>query len=181
MFVRFSPLSFLRGPSSSNQAQNAITRHLGFCALLGLAILICGCSFGKTKKDASVKAAKNVTSPAAELSARNQSLLGIYSAEIETAADKIMFQTPSTDGRRQALAWKAEAIPILQNTMLKTDPVAAIVDTWAFIHQMKNLLPTAGATGTTRAAPACCGRNPQPDGRANGATGQDRGSHSQRR
>ena len=84
-------------------------RHLGFCALLGLAILMCGCSFGKTKKDASVKAAKNVTSPTAELSARNQSLLGIYSAEIETAADKIMFQTPSTAGRRQALAWKAES------------------------------------------------------------------------
>ncbi len=138
MFVRFSPLSVLRGPSSSNQAQNAIMRHLGFCALLGLAILICGCSFGKTKKDASVKAAKNVTSPANELSARNQSLLGVYSAEIETAADKIMFQTPSTAGRRQALAWKAESIPILQNTMLKTDPVAAMVDTWAFIHQMKN-------------------------------------------
>jgi hypothetical protein len=138
MFVRFFPLSVLRDPSSSNQAQNAITRHLGFCALLGLAILMCGCSLGKTRKDASVKAAKNVTSSAAELSARNQSLLGIYSAEIESAADKIMFETPSTEGRRQALAWKAEAIPILQNTMLKTDPVAAMVDTWAFVYQMKN-------------------------------------------
>ena len=85
-----------------------------------------------------MKAAKNVQSSAAELSARNQSLLGIYSAEIEAAADKIMFDSPTTDGRRQALAWKAEAIPILQNTMLNTDPVAAIVDTWAFIYQMKN-------------------------------------------
>ena len=138
MFVRLSPLSFFRDPSSSNQAQNVITRHLGFCALLGLAILMCGCSLGKTRKDASVKAAKNVTSSAAELSARNQSLLGMYSAEIESAADKIMFETPSTEGRRQALAWKAEAIPILQNTMLKTDPVAAMVDTWAFVYQMKN-------------------------------------------
>jgi hypothetical protein len=138
MFVRFFPLSVLRGPSSSNQTQNAITRHLGFCALLGLAILMCGCSLGKTRKDASVKAAKNVTSSAAELSARNQSLLGMYSAQIESAADKIMFETPSTEGRRQALAWKAEAIPILQNMMLKTDPVAAMVDTWAFVYQMNN-------------------------------------------
>ena len=138
MFVRLSPLSFFRDPSSSNQAKNGATRHLGFCALLGLAILMCGCSLGKTKKDASVKAAKNVNSSAAELSARNQSLLGMYSAEIESAADKIMFESPTTDGRRQALAWKAEAIPILQNTMLKTDPVAAMVDTWAFVYQMKN-------------------------------------------
>jgi len=138
MFVRLSPLSFFRDPSSSNPDQNAITRHLGFCALLGLAILMCGCSLGKTRKEASVKAAKNVNSSAAELSLRNQSLLGMYSAEIESAADKIMFESPTTEGRRQALAWKAEAIPILQNTMLKTDPVAAMVDTWAFVYQMKN-------------------------------------------
>ena len=138
MFVRLSPLSFLRDRSSSNQARNGATRHLGLAALLVLAIFICGCSFGSSKKDASMKAAKNVQSSAAELSARNQSLLGIYSAEIEAAADKIMFDSPTTDGRRQALAWKAEAIPILQNTMLNSDPVAAIVDTWAFIYQMKN-------------------------------------------
>jgi PBP1b-binding outer membrane lipoprotein LpoB len=138
MFVRLSPLSFFRDPSSSNQAKNGATRHLAFCALLVLAVVICGCSLGKTRKEASVKAAKNVNSSAAELSARNQSLLGMYSAEIESAADKIMFESPTTDGRRQALAWKAEAIPILQNTMLKTDPVAAMVDTWAFVYQMKN-------------------------------------------
>ncbi len=137
MFVRLSQLSFLRDRSSSNQAQHGAARQLGFYALLALAVFMCGCSFG-TKKDASVKAAKNVNSSAAELSARNQSLLGIYSAEIEAAADKIMFDSPTTDGRRQALAWKAEAIPILQNTMLNSDPVAAIVDTWAFIYQMKN-------------------------------------------
>jgi PBP1b-binding outer membrane lipoprotein LpoB len=138
MFVRLSPLSFFRDPSSSNQAKNGATRHLAFCALLVLAVVICGCSLGKTKKEASVKAAKNVTSSAAVLSSRNQSLLGMYSAEIESAADKIMFESPTTDGRRQALAWKAEAIPILQNTMLKADPVAAMVDTWAFVYQMKN-------------------------------------------
>ena len=141
MFVRFSPLNFLRDLSSSNQARNGAPRHRGYAllgALLALAIFVGGCSFGNTRKDAAVKSAKNVNSSAAELSARNQSLLGIYSAEIESAADKIMFATPSTAGRRQALAWKAEAIPILQNTMLKTDPVAAIVDTWAFIYQMKN-------------------------------------------
>jgi len=62
----------------------------------------------------------------------------MYSAEIEAAADKIMFGSPSTEGRRQALAWKAEAIPIMQNTMLNSDPVAAMVDTWAFVYQMKN-------------------------------------------
>jgi hypothetical protein len=141
MFVRLSPLNFLRDLYSSNQARNGARRHRGYAvlgALFALAICIGGCSFGSTRKDAAVKSAKNIKSSAAELSARNQSLLGMYSAEIESAADKIMLESPTTAGRRQALVWKAEAIPILQNTMLKSDPVAAIVDTWAFIYQLKN-------------------------------------------
>jgi len=92
---------------------------------------------GTTRKSASVQSAKNVKSSAAELSARNQSLLSVYSAEIESAADKIIFASPSPVARRQALVWKTDAIPVLQNTMLGTDPVAAAVDTWAFIDQMK--------------------------------------------
>ncbi|HEY6308964.1 MAG TPA: hypothetical protein VI488_21185 [Candidatus Angelobacter sp.] len=72
----------------------------------------------------------------AELSSRNQSLLGIYSAEIEAAADKIILESPSAAARRQALIWKTEAIPVLQSSLLKTEPVAAVLDTWVFIFQM---------------------------------------------
>ena len=32
--------------------------------------------------------------------------------------------------------WKAEAIPVLQTSLLNTDPVAATVDTWVFVFQM---------------------------------------------
>ena len=51
-------------------------------------------SAGDTKKTSSYKAAKNVKTPAAELSSRNQSLLALYSAEVETAADRIMSGHP---------------------------------------------------------------------------------------
>ena len=63
-------------------------------------------------------------------------MLGLYSAEIEAAADKIIFESPSAVARRQALVWKAEAIPVLQRSLLNTDPIAAALDTWAFIFQM---------------------------------------------
>ena len=72
---------------------------------------------------------------AAELSSRNQSLLALYSAEIENAADQIISESPDPAARREALVWKAEMIPILQTSFLKTDPLAAVVDTWAFIFQ----------------------------------------------
>jgi hypothetical protein len=106
------------------------------CAVLGLMLLVLGCASGPTRKTSSIKSAKNVKSSAAELSSRNQSLLSLYSAEIENAADKIIFESPSAVARRQALVWKAEAIPVMQTSLLNTDPVAAVFDTWVFIFQM---------------------------------------------
>jgi hypothetical protein len=114
----------------------AITRLQLYCGLLGLLIFLCGCASQTTRKTALIKSTKGFESSAAELSAHNQSLLGLYSAEIETATDKIMFSSPSASTRRQALVWKVEAIPILQRCLLNTDPLAAAIDAWAFIFQM---------------------------------------------
>lgn len=110
------------------------------CVLLALMLLIVfmmGCvSGGATRKTSSIKSAKTVESSAAELSSRNQSFLSLYSAEVEAAADKIILQAPSPVAKREALVWKAEAIPVMQTSLLNTDPVAAILDTWVFIFQM---------------------------------------------
>jgi len=109
-----------------------------FCCLAcGLMLFVLGCRSAATRKSSSAKIATNLESSLPELSSRNQSLLGIYSAEIETAADKIILESPSPAARRLALEWKADAIPVMQASMLKTDPVAAALDTWAFIYQMR--------------------------------------------
>ena len=89
-----------------------------------------------TRKSSSLKSTENVQSSAPELSSRNQSMLALYSAQVEVAADRIISESPSPDAKRQALVWKAEAIPIMQTSLLNTDPVAAVLDTWAFIFQM---------------------------------------------
>jgi hypothetical protein len=116
------------------------TKHIylirTYYALFGLLVL-CGCASRSTRKTSSIKQAKNVEVSAAEFSSRNQSLLALYSSEIEGAADRIILESPSSVARRQALVWKAEAIPVLQTSLLNTDPVAAVVDSWAFISQMK--------------------------------------------
>lgn len=113
-----------------------------YCVLFGLTLLLAlaGCQSGTTSKEASIKSSKNVKSSAAELSSRNQSLLALYSAEIESAADQIMAKSSSPAVRRQALVWKAEAIPVIQTSLLRTDPLAALVDSWAFIAQMKTYM-----------------------------------------
>lgn len=124
-----------------HHAKIAMWATYWFCFLLcGLMLLAAECMYGNDKKTSSYKAAKNVKASAAELSSRNQSLLALYSAEIETAADKIISGSPSPDARRQALVWKAEAIPVMQTSLLNTDPIAAVLDTWAFIFQMTTFM-----------------------------------------
>jgi len=87
-----------------------------------------------------MKRAKTVKASPTELSSRRQSLLGIYSAEIESAADKIIKQSPSLAARHQALIWKAEAIPAIQVSLLNPDPIGAILDTWVFLFQMRTYM-----------------------------------------
>jgi hypothetical protein len=120
------------------------------CVFFGSMLLLLGCASGTTRKASSIKSAKNVKSSVAELNSRNQSLLGLYSAEIEAAADRIILESPSADARRQALVWKAEAIPVMQTSLLNTDAVSAVIDTWVFLFQMKAYMeqPTVkGALG----------------------------------
>jgi hypothetical protein len=124
-------------------SQNRRTKTLGYqtrwwvCFLLcGLTLFLSGCGSGTTRKTSSVNRSKKIQTSAIELTARNQSVLALYSSEIEGAADKVILESPSPAARRQALMWKSEAIPVLQTSLLNTDPVVAVFDTWAFVFQM---------------------------------------------
>src|SRR5215469_7970342 len=107
-----------------------------FVLLLGVLLSFWGCAARSTRKTSSMGQAKNLNVSATELGSRNQSLLAVYSSQIEVAADQIIVASTSPSTRRVALLWKSEAIPVLQTSLLNTDPVRAVVDTWAFIFQM---------------------------------------------
>jgi len=55
---------------------------------------------------------------------------------IEEAADEIIEESADPKVRRHALVWKMNAIPAAFTAIFRPDPVAAIVDTWAFSIQM---------------------------------------------
>ena len=97
-----------------SKVSTGFTRWTVAYPLVALMLLVLGCSSGPTRKTSSVKSAKNVQVSAIELSSRNQSLLALYSAEIEAAADKIIAESRSPEAGRQALVWKAKAIPVMQ-------------------------------------------------------------------
>ena len=107
-----------------------------FVLLLALLPSFWGCAARSTRKTSSMQQAKNLNVSATELGSRNQSLLAVYSSQIEVAADQIILASTSPFTRRVALLWKSEAIPVLQRSLLNTDPVYAVIDTWSFVFQM---------------------------------------------
>jgi hypothetical protein len=124
----------------------SLTGRLQSCSLLTVILFLTvflfslGCASRSTRKTSSINRYKNITASATELSSRNQSLLAVYSSQIEVAADQIIVASTSPITRRVALLWKSEAIPVLQTSLLNTDPVASVIDTWTFIFQMSTYM-----------------------------------------
>ena len=63
-------------------------------------------------------------------------------AAIEVAADSIIEVAPDPDVRRNALAWKANAIPAVQTATHHPDPLVSCVDGWLFTVMMADYFET---------------------------------------
>jgi hypothetical protein len=61
----------------------------------------------------------------------------LYMSSVELTADSIIGTATDPDVRRNALAWKTNAIPAIQRAMLYPDPLVAFVDGWAMTVQMR--------------------------------------------
>lgn len=67
---------------------------------------------------------------------------GMLMGRIEVAADSIMKSTDDPEVRRNALAWKANAIPAIQTATHHPDPIVAFVDGWTFAVMMRDYFST---------------------------------------
>jgi len=61
-----------------------------------------------------------------------------YCGEIETAADEILARSEDPQDAYDVLLWKAYAIPLIQEAALRTDPMLAAGDLWAFSIQQRD-------------------------------------------
>ena len=71
-----------------------------------------------------------------ELRACLNDISDTFAGMIEDGADDIIAGADDHSVRKQALLWKANAIPIIHDTLFHPDPLVAIIDTKAFILQM---------------------------------------------
>ena len=76
----------------------------------------------------------------AELRLRVRSLALPFSGELETMADAVAATTNDPALKRALLQFKINAIPQMQDALLRTDPVASLVDAWALVLQLRNAL-----------------------------------------
>jgi hypothetical protein len=94
------------------------------------------CATGVQQRAGLTKSAPNVTMTTPELRVRTAVYAEQFAATVEAAADSIMTGTDDPAIQRRALMWKASAIPMLQQSMFLSDPLAAFIDGWTFTTQM---------------------------------------------
>ncbi len=71
----------------------------------------------------------------------------LYMSSVELTADSIIGTATDPDVRRNALAWKTNAIPAIQRAMLHPDPFVAFVDGWAMTVQMREYFEEGNGRG----------------------------------
>ncbi|WP_375760738.1 chemotaxis protein [Corallococcus exercitus] len=68
-----------------------------------------------------------------------------FSGLIEAMADDLALRSGSPSVAAAMLRFKANAVPAVQSTLFKPDPVAALIDTWALLAQLEDSLPRSAA------------------------------------
>ncbi|MFL5346397.1 MAG: chemotaxis protein [Hyalangium sp.] len=68
-----------------------------------------------------------------------------FPAVLETAADEIAERSGEEEMRRTMLEFKSNAVPAMQGALLQPDPVASLVDAWALLAQLQDVLPQRAA------------------------------------
>ncbi len=110
-----------------------VARHGSLAA--ACLMLLSGC-LKVPQESASLSAMDATEVTATELQMRVYEAGRRISFAIENAADTIAFRTDDPDVRRRTLRWKLAAIPQVEEASLRTDPVVAAADLWAFTMQL---------------------------------------------
>jgi hypothetical protein len=80
---------------------------------------------------------KDVTVSAEELRIRVRALAMPFSGIMEEAADEFVAANDDPEWFRRALMWKINGIPAMQRALFVQDPLAALLDTWVLLAQMR--------------------------------------------
>lgn len=111
---------------------------------LVLTTLVTGCAT-TAPRTALQKQVGNENLDVGALRIRVRDLARRLPAMLEVMADDISANSDSEPVRRAMLEFKVNSVPTLQAALFQPDPVAALVDGWAFVAQLEDVLPKSAA------------------------------------
>jgi len=87
-----------------------------------------------------MKKAGAVTVSAVQLRARVSDLADRLAGRLERTADRIITEAQDKAVSRRALAFKVDAVPAVYAATYRTDPLAATLDAWGFVFQLRDYI-----------------------------------------
>jgi hypothetical protein len=99
-------------------------------------ILFIGCTTTAPQRTQLMKEISPEDVTVFDIRVRLNNYAALLSTSIENSADEISGKTDDPLVKENALLWKMNAIPAGYSAMFSIDPLAAGIDTWAFIVQM---------------------------------------------
>ncbi len=112
--------------------------------ILAAAVLLFGCASSASQTNLMKKVEVDAMS-AEELRIRVRALAGPFSGIMEETGDRIRTLTDDSVLRHRALRWKIDGLPAFQTALFQPDPLAALLDAWALILQIRYSFDTGAA------------------------------------
>jgi hypothetical protein len=102
-----------------------------------LLVVVAACVTSGPRQTKLMKTTK-MTVSAAELRVEVRSLAGRFSGLMEEAGEVVLRHETERQGRRDALLFLTNGIPAMQQALFQPDPVAAMLDSWFLIAQIRD-------------------------------------------
>jgi hypothetical protein len=113
---------------------------------LFLVVVIAAC-VTKGPRQTKLMKSTHMTISAAALRVQVRSLADRFSGLMEDVGEEVLLEEQDPARRRNALIWLTNGIPAMQQALFQPDPLAALLDAWFLIAQMRHYFEHASEHG----------------------------------
>lgn len=118
-------------------------RTLLFLGALAI-LLSLGCARSTPRQTPYMRSVGNISVSAEELRVRTLGLAHLFMSAVEAAGNEIRDATDDPRIEQNALLWKIQSVPAVQEAAFNAEPLAALFDLWALAQQMSDYMTGPG-------------------------------------
>jgi hypothetical protein len=120
-----------------------------FAVIVAVVVGLNGCSTSAPSQTKFMQS-KDISVSAEELRIKVRALAAPFSGIMEEVADEFIQTYNEPEWIRLALLWKINGIPAMQRSLFVQDPLAALLDTWVLLAQMRDYFVTGPGSDAER-------------------------------